>query len=460
MRWPASLLVLLWTVGSCASRDVDDALVSPLIFAALNGDEKAITDLLILGAPVDAKDNEALIMACTAGARNAIKVLVQHKADVRARDCECLVRAASTPHVDVVKYLVEGLQLPVSAQSHEALISAVASNRLDIVLYLIDNGADVNARNGLPLRVALKSTLLLNIVEALLQAGADLNEETLLSGVKDHNADLVALALHHGVPGGCRNGVVMDIAFQENEAIGDMLVDNVAPTVVWGDPVFLDNIRSPNHAILIRILKHNKVSRDGIIRAMESAVANEDSDLLRTLLTSIEEGILFEVSSHVVLSANDKVLRGLTVRGLSKILYDHLLATVIEKGKNGDAPELVKRLIACESERSPAERCVSAILCSIDVMQMFNQGDDDVNVGAHREPSVAVSPEPSDVDNTEGSSQMPSATVTRTPALTRPLPSLRASLEHLSGHIELPKHIARRNNQGPRGGSPPAKRPR
>ncbi|KAJ1917810.1 hypothetical protein H4219_003000 [Mycoemilia scoparia] len=76
-------------------------------------------------------------------------------------------------------------QADVHAQNDEALASAAKMGHLDVVLLLIEHGADVNAEDARPLRLAvLQGDSNLPCILAILQAGADVhagNESCLLA---------------------------------------------------------------------------------------------------------------------------------------------------------------------------------------------------------------------------------------------------------------------------------------
>ncbi|CEO95619.1 hypothetical protein PBRA_004345 [Plasmodiophora brassicae] len=321
-------IVSLFRLCSCA--ELEDALTSELIWAASEGDGDQIAEVLRLGAPVNGRDNEAVIMACTAGNLGAVKLLVQHGADVRARDDECLVRAATTPSLDLVKYLVEELHTPVSAQSYASFVDAIDTGHPDIVEYLLSKDASPSRDNALVWWAAYKSGLSA-VTNALSKAGGIPHESLLIAGVENSDLGLVQFALQHGASGGAQQGIVMVNAYLMNLTyIGDMLADNVALTGAWWHPEFLDKIGNPVSPALIRILQHPRVSLGGIIRALESAVDRWDSRLLQTILWNLKGDVWYAAACQIALSNNDKLLHGIT-NGVSGVLLHHLLRTISSK---------------------------------------------------------------------------------------------------------------------------------
>ncbi|CEO94633.1 Ankyrin repeat domain-containing protein [Plasmodiophora brassicae] len=384
------LLVFALSFGFCACDDFGDALAGSLFQAVIHGDTIAIASLLELGAPVGAQDNEALMIACTAGNVDVVKLLVRHNADVSARGHECLVRAASTPSLDLVRYLIESVRSPIDAKNYEPLIAAAASDRHDIVQYLLDNGIDPNIRHGLPLLVAEKSHSM-RAADTLLRAGARGTEELLLMAVRKSDVGLVASALQRGVS---PNGIIMDLAFQAGGVIWSAIVDNVAPTDVWGDEDFLDNMKRPDHAVLIGILKHDRVSTGGVIRALESAVAKRDLDLFRALLTNIRKEVRLQVACQVQRSANDKVLEGMDIEGFCEVFHDNLITPISDPD---DASEMIQEIKA-GLKLTRADRC-KAVILHVAEMRKFRQGMNACAGGDRNEASPARNPDPNSDGN-------------------------------------------------------------
>lgn len=312
-------------------------MTGALIRAAFDGDMKEMTRILNNGARADGKNNEALIIACTRGNVDAVKLLHQRGADIQARGFECLVRAASTPSLDLVKYLVDDLRAPVRTQKDGPLVAAVANDRRQIVEYLLKNGGDPNARDGLPLATAC-ALHLNSVAKALVQRGGVPTESVVILGVKENDADLVGQALQGGVSGAALRGTGIVAAVQMGfHTIGDMLIDNVVTTDAWGDPEFLDNIRNLHSVdILTRFLKHDKVSRESVIRSLEWAVSKEDPELVRAILANVNDKIRYDVARQVVFSKNDNVLRGVTVNGVREVLYQYLMMSIATRAFASD----------------------------------------------------------------------------------------------------------------------------
>ncbi|CEO98506.1 Ankyrin repeat domain-containing protein [Plasmodiophora brassicae] len=355
------LFVLLWTIGLCTCDDVKESLTGALIRATYNGNLQAVADLLKRGAPANGKDNAAVILACTAGHKGIVALLVEHGADIRVHDDECLVRAAGAPSLDLVKYLVETLRVPVSAQCDDPLIAATAGSRSHIVEYLLDNRANPDARNGLPLRIASRFKLA-PVSTLLLKAGATLNEHILAEAVETNDIPLVRLALQHGVFGGALDGSLMVEAYHLNhDIVLNMLVENVAPTDAWGLPGFLENVGHPDPVVLVRILKHDKVSRGGVIRAMEWAVLLQNLELLRVVLDNINDNFRCDIARDIALLNVDNVLDGGTNDDVSAVLRHHLLLPVVKTActSTGDLTDVITAVAAFESRRASAEHVLA-----------------------------------------------------------------------------------------------------
>ncbi len=141
--------------------------------------------LLNFGADVNSKDTDGqtpLIRAAMFGNEYAAKALLNHGADINAADLDgwtALMEAADSGHADVVSLLVNsGAKLGAKGfDGKTALIIAASYPRLEIVKVLIDHGAAVNAaddRGTTPLMTAAYYDAV-DVVNLLLKRGADAN---------------------------------------------------------------------------------------------------------------------------------------------------------------------------------------------------------------------------------------------------------------------------------------------
>ena len=123
--------------------------------------------------------------------------LIEQGADIHNDDEETLRLAAEKGRLDVVKYLVEqGADL--HARDEEALRLAAENGHLDVVKYLVEQGADLHARYELD---ALQSAVMqghFDVVKYLIEQGANIDEYALRLAAENGHLDVVKYLVEQG----------------------------------------------------------------------------------------------------------------------------------------------------------------------------------------------------------------------------------------------------------------------
>lgn len=115
--------------------------------------------------------------ACHAGNLNLVRMLLEHGADMHAREGMPLALASGGGHVEVVKFLIEEAGANVAIGNHKALAAAIASTKpchLQILCMLLEAGANVHASDNFALRWACSHGRL-EVAKLLLEHGADIH---------------------------------------------------------------------------------------------------------------------------------------------------------------------------------------------------------------------------------------------------------------------------------------------
>ena len=126
-----------------------------LLNAAKIGDVNRISELILAGADVNAKNsdgNTALMWASAYGYTNAIIKLLELGADVNASNNDgwtALMWAAKNGHTNAIIKLVEhGAKINARDKNgYTALVWAAFNGHVDSIIKLIELGADVNSKN-------------------------------------------------------------------------------------------------------------------------------------------------------------------------------------------------------------------------------------------------------------------------------------------------------------------------
>lgn len=196
-----------------AFRDFLGIYMTPLDFAAANGNHDVVKALIKGGATVDAKTSDGvtalfhaaqwgrpdialtliaaganvntvmikgatpLMMAAAMGKLEAVNVLIDAGADVNAAVVDgstAASLASSLGHLDVIDRLTRA---GASISNGVLLMDASSRGDIDLVNRLIDDGTDVNVKNNggeTPLLFASEKGRL-DVMKALVRAGADVN---------------------------------------------------------------------------------------------------------------------------------------------------------------------------------------------------------------------------------------------------------------------------------------------
>ena len=164
-----------------------------LVEHAGKGDLGRMEEDIAAGADVNFHDGGAtpLMAAARGGHVEAAKFLVRHGADPDKRGrttCTVLNEAARFGRMDMIRYLVEELKLPVSQQDYygwSPVFCSVQNGYADALQYFLDHGGDPNLpdKNGCtPLMEVFDSIFSraekrVRMTELLLKYGADVNRK-------------------------------------------------------------------------------------------------------------------------------------------------------------------------------------------------------------------------------------------------------------------------------------------
>ena len=206
------VLFLCITLGLLFLSGCTDSKVkgSVAVDAVKKGDVATIEKYLGHNGDANLKNKEGdslLMLAAYYGYPVIVEDLIKAGADINAKNNDHTVLefacSRNSPNLDVVELLLEaGAEV-----TDEALMSAIRSNYVKIVRALLQAGADVNAQEGDPLRLACNVPYNGHeMMELLLQAGADVNAKNKsgytalmeVSGSVRSNVDKVKLLLESG----------------------------------------------------------------------------------------------------------------------------------------------------------------------------------------------------------------------------------------------------------------------
>ena len=136
------------------------------------------------GADVTASNNKSIRIAANVGRFDIVYYLIDNGAYMHANNDEILLHAARLGNVKMIKYLLNnGANINRTEQKFHPLSDAIQNGEINAAKYLIEAGADVNIKNGLPLRMAIKIDNL-DIMKDLIEHGADINIEFTEDGNK------------------------------------------------------------------------------------------------------------------------------------------------------------------------------------------------------------------------------------------------------------------------------------
>lgn len=183
---------------------------TPLIYAAKNGNEEAITLLLEYGADVSTLN---INYSSAAGMLDRVKYLVEEeKADVNEVDEKDgktpLMRAVKNEKINVIKYLIkQGANINVTdIKLSSPLIEAALNCNIEIIDLLLEHGADLELKtpDGFTALFRCASESKIMSMEYLIAKGADLEARDkrgytpLLAAIIYENTDAVELLIQKG----------------------------------------------------------------------------------------------------------------------------------------------------------------------------------------------------------------------------------------------------------------------
>ena len=142
---------------------------------------------------------------------DTIKLLLEYGANINTDNdyvlrCQC---ANFIEDLDYIKFLVEQ-RANIHANNNHAFCISILRGNIDICKYFIDIGANINARNGYPLRHCVREKP--HLVQLLLDNGADIKylmAIDIISCIRDYNTDLLKLLLDYGFDIGILNNIVL-----------------------------------------------------------------------------------------------------------------------------------------------------------------------------------------------------------------------------------------------------------
>ncbi len=102
-------------------------------------------DYLINNKKIDIgfEDNLAIRWAANGGFNDVIDFLILHGADIHAKEDDAIVKAAGNGQIKTVEKLLK-MGLKINTQDGEALILAAGNDKDVMVRFLINNGIDLN----------------------------------------------------------------------------------------------------------------------------------------------------------------------------------------------------------------------------------------------------------------------------------------------------------------------------
>lgn len=172
------------------SLNIIDSLVED---AAFTYNEDVLEYLLKIGADVHYNNDMALIFACTQkNGDTSMNILLNRGANINARNGEPLKTAVHYSFYDRVEYLISrGANVPL--YGGEAMIAAAKTENVAIMQLLLDNGANIHTRDGdRSMHEAIKKGNI-EMVRLLLSRGAAVTYETIGFAIMENKEDILAL---------------------------------------------------------------------------------------------------------------------------------------------------------------------------------------------------------------------------------------------------------------------------
>ena len=217
-----NVYIALWNAASKERIEVFELILDKckyininlsFIKAAKYGFLEALKILLNRGANIhyseyDSENNKindaALIGAVKNGHLHVVEFLISHGSDVNSNNNLALITAINECRLHIVKFLLD-IGSDINYNDDEALCVSLLCNEYlvegrEIIELLVERGANINAREGLPLNIAVENCDM-DIIRFLLSEGSDvlkLNNYSMKTKKRKDYPELVELLLSYG----------------------------------------------------------------------------------------------------------------------------------------------------------------------------------------------------------------------------------------------------------------------
>ncbi len=199
-----------YLVGEGANVHFED---SRCFVVASDNDYLSVVKYLMQFNPDAAEINRALTFACENGHLPVVKYLIERGGNIP----QLLFYASLGGHLHVVKYLIE-MGADPNSQSSSALKEASEKSHLPIVEYLLQFNPAINDITTALRRNITSSNRSLPVVKLLVEAGANIHyftEDFLINNIEHNNFTIVQYLIEKGADVNARNDMPLKIAVEK-----------------------------------------------------------------------------------------------------------------------------------------------------------------------------------------------------------------------------------------------------